>query len=198
MPTFGEQFKRDAEAHGLNSGSGDWFKLQEGENLIRVMTEPVIMFEKFKVGICYTNCGYEGTPRYLTYILDRKDNKIKLFKMPYSIAKHLSALSEDEDYRCETYPMTYDIKINAKGAGKKEVEYTVMAKLPKEIEQSAIDEVAKQTPVIDIIEKMKEKQKEKIKNNPDLIPKQETQRVVDEENVIEYPEEDNNLEDIPF
>lgn len=198
MTAFGEQFKKDAEAHGLNQGSGDWFKLQEGENIIRIMTEPVIMFEKFKVGICYTNCGYEGTPRYLTYILDRKDNKIKLFKMPYSISKNLATISTDEDYFCDTYPMTYDIKINAKGAGKKDVEYSVIAKLPKEVEQSAIDELAKQKPVTEIIEKMKEKQKEKIKNNPDLVPKPETQKVVDETDVIEYPEDDNNIEDIPF
>ena len=196
MTTFGEKFKQDAKENNISSS--DWFKFQEGDNIIRILVEPEILFEKYKVGICFTGCNYEGTPKYMTYILDRKDGKIKPTKLPYIIAKNIATYSQDEDYHFEQYPMPYDIKVNAVGAGSKEVKYTVMPKPAKEVEAGIIEQIEKLTPISKIIEKMKEKQKEKIKNNPDLVPKQETQRVVDEENVIEYPEEDNNLEDIPF
>jgi hypothetical protein len=48
--------------------------------------------------------------------------------MPISIAKSLGSVQEDPDYAFTKFPMPYDITINAKGAGTKEVDYQVVAR----------------------------------------------------------------------
>jgi len=156
-----EQAQKDGYA---NSGEG-WFsnkfKFQEGDNVIRILSKPEIFFEKFKTGICYTNCGYQGTARFMTWILDRKDNQIKLATLPYMIGTVIAKYETDEDYSFEDFPMPYDIKINAKNAGTKEVEYTPTPR-PKreEISQEVITQLQEKKPVPEIISILKEKKKE--------------------------------------
>jgi hypothetical protein len=157
-----KQAEQQALAQGIAQAGGDWFKFQEGDNIIRVLEKPEMFFEKFKVGICYTDCGYQGTPRFMTRILDRKDGKIKMARLPYIIGTTIAQYQQDPDYAFEVFPMPYDIKIHAKDAGTKEVVYTMTPRPVREaIEDNVILEVQKQTPVPDVIATMKEKQKQK-------------------------------------
>jgi hypothetical protein len=55
-------------------------------------------------------------------VIDRTDGKFKLFFMPNTIYKQIEALQENPDYEFTDVPMPYDITINAKGAGSKDVE----------------------------------------------------------------------------
>ena len=153
--------KVNEESKKMNT-SNDWFKLEEGENKIRVLVEPEVFYEKFKTGICYTDCGYTGTPKYLTWILDEKDGKIKLFRMNLTLAKQIATYMNDEDYKFETFPMPYSIKINAKNAGTKEVEYTVIPGKENPIEEAILAETTTKKNVVEIIESMKAKQKERV------------------------------------
>lgn len=108
--------REKAEKEGL-LGKGDYLKLQEGDNRIRLMSE------------CLEHPGeYQGKPtfKWLCYVLDRRDGKIKPFFMAHTIYKAIEALQFNEDYKFDEVPMPYDVTINAKGAGTKEVVYTLM------------------------------------------------------------------------
>jgi hypothetical protein len=108
--------RKEAEKAGL-LGSGDYVKLKEGGNRLRLMTH------------CLPHAGvYKGTKtfKWLCYVVDRTDGKVKPFFMPHAIYKQIEALQMSEDYAFSEVPMPYDLTINAKNAGTKEVEYTLM------------------------------------------------------------------------
>jgi hypothetical protein len=112
---FAEARQR-AEAQGL-LGAGSYLKLQEGDNRLRLMSE------------CIEHPGeYGGKPtfKWLCYVLDRKDGKIKPFFMANTIYKLVEALQLNPDYAFDEVPMPYDITVNARGAGTKEVVYSVL------------------------------------------------------------------------
>jgi hypothetical protein len=108
--------RKDAERAGL-LGSGDYLKLKEGSNRLRLMS------------ICIPHASeYQGrkTFKWLCYVIDRVDGKVKPFFMPHTIFKQIEALQMNPDYEFDTVPMPFDLTINAKGAGTKEVEYTIV------------------------------------------------------------------------
>lgn len=194
----------------FSSGSGGWFKMKEGLNQFRILTEPELMFENFKFGICYHECGFEGNPKYLARVLDRADGKVKLYKIPFSIFKTIASFEQDDELTFTSFPMPYDVKVTAKGAGTKEVEYTVMPSLKREpLSEEMTKMLSKQTPVKKIIETIQEKniekhkadgtwdkQQEKLKKEAERKEKQDK---YDEEHPMpDYPEEDIKPEDIPF
>src|SRR5262245_28795709 len=108
--------RKQAEDAGL-LGSGDYLKLREGANRMRLVSE------------CLPHQGeYKGTKnfKWLCYVIDRTDGKAKPFFMPHTIYKQIEALQMNPDYGFEDVPMPYDLTVNAKGAGTKEVEYSVI------------------------------------------------------------------------
>jgi hypothetical protein len=107
---------KEAEKAGM-LGSGDYLKLKEGANRLRLLTE------------CLPHQGeYQGKKnfKWLCLVLDRGDGKVKPFFMPHTIYKQIAALQTSEDYAFYDVPMPYDLTINADGAGTKEVKYTLM------------------------------------------------------------------------
>jgi hypothetical protein len=174
---------KQAESNEMASVSGGWYKFKEGQNMFRLLTEPVAIYEDFKRGMCYENCGFKGSIKHLCYVLDRADNKIKLFKLPHTIFKWLVSLEADPDWIFDGFPMPYDVNIEAKGAGTKEVDYNPKARPVKEaVKDELLAELAKKDKVEIIIEKLKAKSKEK---NQGATP-------------VEYPTEEIMPEDIPF
>lgn len=206
----------EAEKSEHNSSGGGWFKFREGKNSIRVLTEPEPFFEDFKRGICYTGCGYSGSAKTLAYVLDNLDGKVKLMRIPYTISQLIASWQISEDWSFENFPMPYDIVIEAKGAGTKEVEYSPTPR-PKrtEVSNDVIEQVLKQGTCAEVIAKLKEKNIEKHKADGSWQKEQERQAALktDLENArtgkvgagvsatpseIEYPTEEINPEDIPF
>lgn len=108
--------RAQAEADGHLS-SGGFFKFKEGDNRLRLMSE------------CLPHTSvFDGKKnfKWLCYVLDRRDGEIKAFFMPHKVYKSIEALQLDPEYAFEEVPMPYDINVKAKGAGTKEVEYTLL------------------------------------------------------------------------
>jgi hypothetical protein len=220
-----KQQEQQAQEAGHASKGGDWFKFVEGDNIFRVLTEPEMIFEKYNVGVCYTDCGYEGSPKFMTYVLQTEKNVegedelvIKLAKLPYKIGTQIAEYESDEDYSFTGFPMPFNIKVKAKGAGTKEVEYTVIPSPNRsEVSDEIKAQLAKLKPVPELIEKMKANQKEKHVADGTWQKEQDRKEalkaglakakadagvkdpvVQTDGSTSDYPEEEINPEDIPF
>lgn len=212
--SFSDKMKeqeKTAQAEGIaSSGGSDFFKFKEGDNVIRVLTEPELIFEKYKVGICYTECGYEGNAKFMCWVFDVKSNKVMLAKLPYKIGKWIAELEQDEDYSFAGFPMPYNVKIKADDkVGTKDVGYTMIAS-PKreEVSEEVRNILMKKHTIPEIIEKMKEKKKAEHIADGTWQREQDRKAKLAEElaegratpskGAIDYPEEEINPEDIPF
>lgn len=115
MVDFAKAMK-EAEKAGMLS-SGDYLKLKAGPNRFRLMSE------------CLPHEGeYQGKKnfKWLCYVLDRVDGKVKLFFMPHRIYKQIAEFQHSEEYPFDDVPMPYDLTIGADSkVGTKEVTYTL-------------------------------------------------------------------------
>jgi hypothetical protein len=147
--------RKQAEAAGL-LGSGDYLKLKEGANRMRLMSE------------CLPHPGeYKGTKnfKWLCYVLDRIDGKVKPFFMPHTIYKALEAYQLSEDFGFDDVPMPYDVTVNADGAGTKEVKYTVMPGRTRPLTDAEVALLDKAKPLKELQAALKEK-RDKDKREP--------------------------------
>lgn len=130
--------RKQAEKEG-QVGSSDIFKVKEGDNRVRVMSELLPHRSTFK-----------GEPnfKWLCYVLDRRDSLIKPYFMPHGISKFIGALQQSEDYSFDSVPMPYDITIHADGAGTKEVKYSVVpARTNTPVTPAELNELDKKKPL---------------------------------------------------
>lgn len=148
MPVDFAKSRKEAESAGL-LGSGDYFKLKEGKNRFRLMSE------------CLPHPGeFQGKKnfKWLCYVLDRVDGKVKPMFMAHTIYKQIEALQTDDDYHFEDVPMPYDITITAVKAGTIDVEYAVIpspARKPLTADEEFMLSEAK--PLADLQKALKEK-----------------------------------------
>ncbi len=145
----------------------------------------------------------KGSFKKMFWVIDRNDQSIclkegfgnptesiKLAEFGSRILQALDTLAENPDYKFDTFPMPYDITINANGAGKTTVKYNVVPSpkiVPLTESENAV--LGKKHSTAQIVETMKEKQAKK-EGNP--LKEEETRTD------IEYPEEEISPEDIPF
>lgn len=214
-------FKDEVDTAGREmGGGGDWYKFVEGDNKMRLLTEPVIKVSRFGFGICY-----EGAPYCQKATLDRELEEAKqkakaagnkewakatikmpgkkwctwavirgkdgvdamgIVELPYGVSKELRTMMDSDEAGFKGWPMPYDINIKAKGAGKLTVEYTIIAdRQNKDVTAEELADLEKCTPVTQILDRMKDKQRQKIEGgsattetsghgvediNPDDIP----------------------------
>jgi len=167
---FEAEMKEAEKNFGI--GKGDTFKFAEGDNRVRVMSpaKPLAThrISQKEFHTCYgaeNGCKYHGdneAPRtdvkFVMWVIDRKDGKVKLAFFPYTIMKNLATLQNDADYKFDELPMPYDITINANKAGTKEVTYTVLAKKETPLTAEEVAEWSTQKPIEDMIERLKSKE----------------------------------------
>ena len=110
--------RKQAEDAGLISDGGGFYKYKNGDNRIRLMSECEPHTSTFSDG--------KKSFKWLCYVLDRRDGKVKAHFMPHTIYKQIEALQANPDYGFEDVPMPYDVTVNAKNAGTIDVEYTVI------------------------------------------------------------------------
>ncbi len=116
MSKFNFQSNQKEAEKKYNLGKGEYFKVQEGRNIVRL------------VSACLPHESvYKGntTFKWLCQIIDDKDGKVKPYFMPHRVYQMIGDLQLSEDYAFEEVPMPYKISINAQGAGTKEVKYSV-------------------------------------------------------------------------
>lgn len=99
-------------------GGSDYYKVQNGNNIVRVLTEGI-----------YKEDNYQGrkSTKFVMFVIDRKDGKVKPYFAPYTVYKAIASLEEDPFYKFQGMPMPYDINVKAENAGTKEVNYNVQA-----------------------------------------------------------------------
>ena len=120
------------------TGSGDFLKLQDGDNKARIVsTEPIQVFTIWEDGkprhfsseasmsAGMASAGASATKKttYAVYVIDRKDGSCKIAQFGSKIASDLQELEDDSEYGFDgAYP--YDINIKKAGTGL-ETKYTV-------------------------------------------------------------------------
>lgn len=108
---------REQAEKQYNLDKGQYFKPKEGANKLRI------------VSVCLAHPGeYQGKPtfKWLCQILDLTDSQVKPYFMPDVVYRSIMDLQLDPDYSFDEVPMPYNINVQTKNAGKKEVVYTVI------------------------------------------------------------------------
>lgn len=133
----------------------DYFKIKEGANKLRILSSPVACYQAYQNGGGYKySWDYieNGSKRYNCYVIDLEDNKLKWWAMPKSCALQVQALAKDPDTPFTSFPMPYDVKITAQGAGSKEVVYMVLPGKESPISEEILTELAGKTRIQEILE----------------------------------------------
>jgi hypothetical protein len=167
--------KEVANKYGMG---GDWFKPEQGDNRVRVVSEFVDYGNHFdsvakKSVICTgsdtcpiclkaikSGTYQDNKPKvqFLGYVIDRKDEKIKLYRMSWSVFNSLNELSIAADYAFDGIP-PYDITINRKGTTKNDTEYKVIAaRQNSELTEDEMSKIAELKPIQAVLEDMIMKQ----------------------------------------
>lgn len=198
---FMDSVKEESKKYGAGANT-DFFNFDgKGVYKVRVLAQPKTIATHFFgkgnpsvvcVGIdegCIYHKEGEKKPsvKLATYVVDRKDGKVKMAELPLSVGYAMNTLQEDEDFAFTDFPMPYDIKINydPDNNDPKEI-YKVVASpkqenLTKEEKESLSAKVEKQTPE-QYVEAKKNRQKEKTVSA----------------GAPEYPSEEINPNDVPF
>ena len=139
-----------AESGMPEGGKSEKFTVKEGTNKIRVCSDFI-----------FHESVYKGTPtkKFICWVIDRADKKVKPYFAPYTIVKALSKYQEDEDYHWVDYPMTRDLIIDAKDAGTKEVDYQCHLSLKESpLTEVELADLEQKGSIEDFVEKIKGKQ----------------------------------------
>lgn len=159
--------------------SKDYFNIQEGKNQFVLLSHCAPLTQVWDNATKRYRVADEGDKNVsikgVCWVL--QEGAIKQAKLPYTVVKQIRALREDPEWDFQI-PFLHTLTLTAKGAGTKEVEYTLNPS-PKRIAlpQTVLDELAKKPTPEAIVDKIKSKTEDK---------------------TPEYPDEDLKPEDIPF
>jgi hypothetical protein len=144
---FGADLEAAEKEFNLGKGS-DKFKFKEGENRLPILSPSAALQNTYtnpKTGESSTNV------KFLTFAWDYAESALKLAFLPVTIFRAIANLQSKPDFAFTEVPMPYDLLIDAKNAGTKEVEYTVTAaRTNSEVPQAALDALSKQKPIIEV------------------------------------------------
>lgn len=173
---FLEQLNKDESNYQLGQRSG-FFKIEEGDNKIRILSPSISIAQHFqgkkeRPAICGgDNCSFnhkESPPqiKWLVYLWDYKDNKVKLARLPYTVIKAIAGFQQNPEYAFEDVPMPYDVTIQAKGAGTKEVAYTIIpARQNSPVSEEALNDLAGRKNILEVVDSMKNKAAKETQND---------------------------------
>ena len=190
MPNLND-FTAVAKEYGFKKD--DWYRPTTGESKVRVLSGEFEVLAKHwiqslkKTFVCYgqdEGCPYDteivdqttGKKRmvhkpgvkYLFWVIDRVDEKIKIGELPYTVAQKIAELKSSEEYGFETSP-AYDIiiKKTKTGPNSTDVEYTVIpSRKDTPLTPDEIKGFEEKESLVDIVEKMKSKEKNKQSSIP--------------------------------
>jgi len=174
----------EQEARIDSERSKDYFNIVEGQNRFVLLSHCAPLAQVYNAATKKYRPAEEGDTNVsikgLCWVW--QDGVIKQAKLPYVVVKQIRALGENPDWDFNI-PFTHVLTLNAKGAGTKEVEYSLTPS-PKSIEipREIVDELSKKATPEEVVEKIKGKSPQTDISEP----------------APDYPEEDLLAEDIPF
>lgn len=130
----------DYDSYEIPSGDNNFFKLEEGDNRIRLATKPLEVRYHEVPGAKYSTVPCTGDKcekcasgdklkyKYAYIILSRKDKKPYVYETPITVFRQIVSYAKDPDYG---NPEEYDLTIKKNGEGRN-VQYQVVAS-PKRI-----------------------------------------------------------------
>lgn len=167
----------DKASKEYGTGGSDIFQFKKsGKYTIRLLTDPApiathflgkgqgayVCFGKDKGCPFHKDTDKAPSLKFMVYLVDRADGKVKLGELPYSVIAKVADFEEDEDYAFEAYPMPYDIKVtfDKENSDPKQI-YKVLASPKKtelkEEETAALAEGMEKVTPVDYVEKRKAK-----------------------------------------
>jgi hypothetical protein len=183
------QYKEVGEKYGV--GAGNWMNLEQGENKIRIVSN----FEDYgnhfdsiskKSTVCigkdegceYCKLGQKPRVQFLGWVIDRKNNEVKLLRIGFQIHRAIGELATSDEYGFDDTP-DYDMTIKKEGEGLDTEYHVIPARKNTALTVEESNEInAKVKDPREIIEKMQAK----------VAPKKE--EIIEEEEV--------DVKDIPF
>jgi len=185
-------FENSIDEASKDMGSSDFFKFKEGDNKLRIVSEPILKLSRFGFGICYEGAPYctdealdktwellkekssdKGEdPEKVTrpslgkkwscWAFERADGNMVILDLPFAVAHQIRELKGDEDSGFDEWPMPFDVNVKATNAGNKKVKYVVVAsRTDTPLTDEELHEIEAQTPMNQLLDKMKEKQRER-------------------------------------
>jgi hypothetical protein len=151
---FGADVAAAEKEFNIGKGS-DKFKFKEGENRVRVLSA------SFPLQSTFTSVDGEVSTnvKFVTWLWDFSESALKLAFLPITIVRAIAALQAKPDYAFTEVPMPYDLLIDAKNAGKKEVEYTVTAaRTNSDVPAEALTALAEEKSVEEVVKLIQQKQ----------------------------------------
>jgi hypothetical protein len=140
-----------------------WFKIQNGENLIRVLSNPIVNKHTHYIAanktylqctrpdclICQeekrTSAKNSARPEYKCYILDRTDDSIKVYTFGTQVLNAFAKIFQDKDQMELGNFDAYDLKLTKGKSANGQVEYSVVApnlpKFLKPLSKTLLDEI---------------------------------------------------------
>ena len=155
-----QDYRQEGQRLGIG---GDYFKLEQGENKIRLLSPAEPSITHFlgigqKAAPCVTGCIHckssKKTVKMMLYVLDRKDDKIKLAELPWSVFKIIGELAESSEYGFQDLP-PYDLVITRTGEGMKTCYQVMPGRNQEPVSITLQNELATKKPVKEIIEARK-------------------------------------------
>lgn len=146
----------DVEAKNNEERSKGYFQIVEGDNKFVLLShfarlELVWDGSKYRVA---TEDDQNVSIKGVCWVL--QDGLIKEATLPYTVMKDIRALSNNSDWDFEI-PFPHMLTLNAKGAGTKEVVYSLTPSPKKtQIPRETLDELAKKLQPEEVVEKIKE------------------------------------------
>lgn len=140
MQSLNEQLEQAQKEFGTGNKT-NYYKFQEGNNRIRILTEGKVFGQHFvgnKFSTCYgkdKGCPFhysdedsKMSTKFVCYILDLndKEQKIQLADLPYSVIKQVGSYQENPDYAFDSFPMPYDITVKYDSKAAPANKYQVM------------------------------------------------------------------------
>jgi hypothetical protein len=178
--SFAETVTKAEAEFNLGKGGGK-FKLKEGDNRVRIMSDCAPIQNTY---------NGKSSVKFLTFVWDYAAKQLKLAFFPHTIAKKIADLEINDDFKFSSFPMPYDLEIRAKNAGTIDVEYTVLpARKDSPVPPEALEALAKEKPVTEVRDLIASEQAKK-----DAVPVAEAPQ----EDIPFFGDEEIRAEEIPL
>lgn len=156
--------KKDREA------GGDFFKFPEGDTKMRILTTPIMVRQVFEGGKFRIVDDPSVPYKAWAWAVIRETGEIKIVQIVPSIVKQLQHFLTDPDYAFEEYPMPYDITVNKQGEMLDTRYKLSVSRKNTPVTEEEKAELAKKTPISDIINKMRGKDGSKTESKKPAYP----------------------------